>query len=98
MNNTITELNATIESKNTEINNLSAQIATLQGELDALQADINATRTVTYTANGTYTAENKIGYNEIIVNVPSMTYVEMTQAQYDALEAKENNTFYIINK
>ena len=97
-NNTISELQAAIEAKSADINNLSAQVATLQGELDALQADINATRTVTYTANGTYTAENKIGYNEIIVNVPSMTYVEMTQAQYDALEAKENNKFYIITK
>ena len=66
--------------------------------MDALQTEINATRTVTYTANGTYTSENKLGYNEITVNVPSMTYVEMTQAQYDALEAKENNTFYIITE
>ena len=98
LNTTITELNAVIEAKSADINNLSAQIATLQGELDALQADINATRTVTYTANGTYTAENKIGYNEITVNVPSMTYVEMTQAQYDALETKDNNTFYIITE
>lgn len=97
LNTTITELQATIEAKSEDINNLTVQIETLQGELDALQADINATRTVTYTANGTYTAENNIGYNEIIVNVPSMTYIEMTQAEYDALETKNNNTFYIIN-
>ena len=97
-NNTISELQAAIETKNAEISEKTAQIVTLQGELDALKADINATRTVTYTANGTYTTENKLGYNVINVNVPSMTYVELTQAQYDALEAKENNTFYIINK
>ena len=98
LNNTITELNGVIEAKSEDINNLSVQITTLQGELDALKADINATRTVTYTDNGTYTAENKIGYNEITVNVPSMTYVELTQAQYDALEAKDNNKFYIITE
>ena len=97
LNNTITELNAVIEAKSDDINNLSAQITTLQGELDALKADINATRTVTYTANGSYTAENKLGYNVINVNVPTLGYVEMTQAEYDALEVKDNNKFYIIN-
>lgn len=97
-NNTISELQAAIEAKSEDINNLTLQIEALQRELDTLKADINATRTVTYTANGTYTAENKIGYNEIIVNVPSMTYVELTQAQYDALEVKDNNKFYIITK
>lgn len=96
LNTTITDLNAVIEAKSADINNLSAQITTLQGELDALKADINATRTVTYTANGTYTAENKLGYNVITVNVPTLGYVEMTQAEYDALETKNNNTFYII--
>lgn len=94
LNTTITELQATIEAKSEDINNLSAQIATLQGELDALKADINATRTVTYTENGNYTTENKLGYNEVIVNVPTLSYVEMTQAEYDALAVKDSNTFY----
>lgn len=97
LNTTITELNAVIEAKSEDINNLSAQIATLQGELDALKADINATRTVTYTENGNYTTENKLGYNVINVNVPTLGYVEMTQAEYDALEVKDINKFYIIN-
>ena len=96
LNNTITELNGVIEAKSEDINNLSAQIATLQGNLDALQADINATRTVTYTENGNYTTENKLGYNVINVNVPTLGYVEMTQAEYDALETKDINKFYII--
>ena len=94
LNNTITELNVVIEAKSEDINNLSAQIATLQGELDALKADINATRTVTYTENGNYTTENKLGYNVINVNVPTLGYVEMTQAEYDALSVKDSNTFY----
>ena len=96
LNNTITELNAVIEAKSADINNLSAQIATLQGELDSLKADIDATREVTYTANGSYTAENKLGYNVINVNVPTLGYVEMTQAEYDALQEKDNNTIYLI--
>ena len=80
LNTTISGLNATIESKNTEITNLSSQITTLQGNLDALQADINATRTVTYNANGTYTAENKIGYNQITflrVQIPIVYFYNM---------------------
>ena len=97
LNTTINDLNAVIEAKSEDINNLSAQITTLQGELDAIQADINATRTVTYTENGNYTTENKLGYNVINVNVPTLGYVEMTQAEYDALEVKDNNKFYIIN-
>lgn len=96
LNTTINDLNAVIETKSEDINNLSVQVATLQGELDALKADINATRTVTYTANGNYTAENKLGYNVINVNVPTLGYVEMTQAEYDALETKDINKFYII--
>ena len=95
-NNTISELQAAIEAKNAEISEKTTQIETLQGELYALQADINKTRTVTYVSNGTYVSEEKIGYNQINVNVPSMTYVEMTQVQYDALSVKEKNTIYLI--
>ena len=68
----------------------------MQRELDALKSDINATRTVTYTENGNYTTENKLGYNVINVNVPTLGYVEMTQAEYDALGTKDINKFYII--
>ena len=95
-NNTISELQAAIEAKNAEISEKTTQIVALQGELDAIKADINATRTVTYTANGTYTAENKIGYNQININVPSITYIEMTQVQYNALSVKDKNTIYLI--
>lgn len=95
-NNTISELQASIEAKNAEISEKTTQIATLQGELDSLQSEINTTREVTYTANGIYTAEEKIGYNKINVNIPTVTYVEMTQAQYDALSVKDKNTIYLI--
>ena len=95
-NNTISGLNAAIEEKNTEITNLSYQIATLQGELDTLQSAIEATREVTYSANGIYTSDEKIGYNKINIEVPSMSYVEMTQVQYNALSVKDKNTIYLI--
>ena len=95
-NNTISELQATIEAKNAEISEKTAQIATLQGELVALQSDIDAQREVTYVSNGTYVSEEKIGFNKINVNVPSMTYVEMTQVQYNALSVKDKNTIYLI--
>lgn len=95
-NNTISELQADIEAKNAEISEKTTQIATLQGELNSLQADIDATRDVTYIENGSYTATDKLGYNKINVNVPTVTYVEMTQAQYNAIENKDNNTIYLI--
>lgn len=95
-NNTISELQAAIEAKNAEISEKTTQIATLQGELDILQADIDATREVTYVENGSYIADEKIGFNKINVNIPTVTYVEMTQAQYDALTVKDNNTIYLI--
>ena len=95
-NNTISELQAAIEAKNAEISEKTTQISTLQGELDALKSDIDATREITYVENGSYTATDKLGYNKINVNVPTVTYVEMTQAQYDALTVKDNNTIYLI--
>ena len=95
-NNTISELQAAIETKNAEISEKTAQIVTLQGELDTLKSDIDATREVTYSANGIYTSDEKIGYNKINVEVPSMSYVEMTQVQYDALSVKDKNTIYLI--
>ena len=95
-NNTISELQAAIEAKNAEISEKTTQIATLQGELDSLQSAIDATREVTYVSNGNYTTDEKIGFNKINVNVPTVTYVEMTQAQYDALSVKDNNTIYLI--
>lgn len=95
-NNTISELQAAIEAKNAEISEKTTQIATLQGELNSLQADIDATREITYIENGNFTATDKLGYNKINVNVPTVTYVEMTQVQYDALTVKDKNTIYLI--
>ena len=95
-NNTISELQAAIEAKNAEISEKTTQIATLQGELNAIQSDIDATREVTYTESGSYTTTDKLGYNKINVNVPSIGYVELTQSEYDALAIKDINTIYLI--
>lgn len=46
------------------------------------------------TQNGTYTRED--GYSSVTVNVPSTNVVSLTQAQYDALTEKDNNTIYLI--
>ena len=52
-----------------------------------------ATKKVNITQNGNY---QLIGRNDVTVDVASMTYVEMTQAQYDSLSTKDNNTIYLI--
>lgn len=52
--------------------------------------------TLNVTTNGTYTASSG-GYNNVTVNVPQTpTIVTMTQAQYNALSTKDNNTIYLI--
>lgn len=49
----------------------------------------------TITSNGTYTRQNG-GYSSVTVNVPTTQVVTMTQAQYNALSVKDNNTIYLI--
>ena len=48
----------------------------------------------TFTQNGTYTRNN--GWNEVTVNVPTTQVVTLTQAEYNALPTKDNNTIYLI--
>lgn len=49
----------------------------------------------TITSNGTYTKSNG-GYSSVTVNVPTTQVVTLTQAQYNALSPKDNNTIYLI--
>ena len=49
------------------------------------------------TENGEYYPE-KYGYSSVNVNVPSVTTQELTQAEYDALEVKDNNIIYLIKE
>lgn len=49
-----------------------------------------------FTANDTYTKAEG-GWNEVIVNVPSITTQTLTQAQYDALAVKDPMVIYLIN-
>ena len=48
----------------------------------------------TFTQNGTYNRAN--GWDEVTVNVPTTQVVTMTQADYNALAVKDNNTIYLI--
>ena len=96
LNEQINSLVKTVDTQAQEIRSLNAEKEKLELQVSNLTNDINATREVTYVENGIFTATDKLGFNKINVNVPSMTYVEMTQAEYDALENKDNNKFYII--
>lgn len=49
-----------------------------------------------FTQNGTYTAVEG-GWDEVEVNVPSVTTQTLTQAQYDALQVKDPMVIYLIN-
>lgn len=57
-------------------------------------ADDGKLEETTITANGEYTPS--YGYSKVTVNVDSASIVECTQAEYDALTTKDNNTFYAI--
>lgn len=51
---------------------------------------------LTVTQNGVYTPSSG-GYNRVIVDVPQTpTILTVTQAQYDAIPVKDNNTIYLI--
>ena len=49
-----------------------------------------------FTENRTYHRSNGYGWNEVVVRVPTTQVVTMTQAEYNALEVKDENTIYLI--
>lgn len=49
-----------------------------------------------FTENRTYTRSNGYGWNEVVVRVPTTQVVTMTQAEYNALVVKDENTIYLI--
>lgn len=51
--------------------------------------------TTGFTANGTYVASTG-GWNEVTVNVPTITTQSLTQAEYDALTTKDPMVIYLI--
>ena len=63
-----------------------------------ITVDVHPTATLskTYTKNGTYNISGEWKDAAIKVNVPSTSTVTMTQAQYNALTAKDSNTIYLI--
>lgn len=100
----VNDKDAQIQALNEQINGLletvetqAGQIRTLTSEKEALEARLNTITSKEITENGVYTPQSGVeGWNSVTVNVPSMSYVEMTQSEYDALAVKDNNTFYII--
>ena len=51
------------------------------------------TETINIIENGEYDVTD---FAKAIVEVHTFKYVELTQAEYDALEVKDNNTIYLI--
>lgn len=103
------EMAAEIEQKQQTINNLNQEIVSLGAEIEDknnrinelneiinnLNDSINSSRYHEYRQNGNYTTD-KLGYNEIRVNVPSVTVQELTQAEYDEIEDPDENVIYLI--
>ena len=105
LNETIEGLSGQIINLQTEITNKNQQIQTLQNDLYIandtianLQDKVNSVTSITITENGTYIPEEGIlGYNEVNVSLNTYFVKYITQAEYDTLTNKENNTFYLIN-
>ena len=51
------------------------------------------TEIINIVENGEYDVTD---FAKAIVEVPTFKYVELTQAEYNALEVKDNNTIYLI--
>lgn len=66
------------------------------GHTDGITEQKAKLTSTSITSNGTYTRED--GWNQVAVNVPSVTTQSLTQAQYDALpaSAKTANIIYLI--
>lgn len=65
-----------------------------QGYTSGVTHQKNLLASTGFTSNGTYTRTN--GWDSVTVNVPQTNVVTLTQAQYDALPIKDNNTIYLI--
>ena len=65
-----------------------------RGFSEGVEAQKGLLTAETFTQNGTYTRAN--GWDEVTVNVPTTHVVTLTQAQYNALSTKDNNTIYLI--
>lgn len=67
--------------------------------IENLNSQIQSVTTNTFTSNGTFTApEGVLGWNQVVVDVPSVTTLEVTQEQYDALTTYDQYTIYLITE
>lgn len=93
-----TALQDTINGLRTSLEEMTEDRDYYRGELwTAERAVLNVTKNGTYEAHPDYILDaGPAAWGTVNVNVPTMSYVEMTQAQYNALTTKDNNVFYII--
>lgn len=102
----IAEQTTTIENLGGQVDYLTNQNEILEveiGEKDSqiseLNVQIQSVTTKRIVDNDTYTApEGVLGWNEVIVDVPSVTTLEVTQEQYDALTTYDKYTIYLITE
>lgn len=82
-----------------EVDQLLDENAVLEEENTGLQNRIDSLTSVTFDGNGTFEpTEDILGWNEVIVDVPSVTTLEVTQEQYDALTTYDQYTIYLITE
>lgn len=93
-----TALQDTINSLRTSLEEMTEDRDYFRGELQTAEnSTLNVTKNGTYEAKPDYILDaGPAAWGTVNVNVPTMSYVEMTQAQYNALTTKDNNVFYII--
>lgn len=95
----ITDLTNSITQLEDQNDLLEEQRDVLQAEVDQLNNQINTITSKQFVSNGTYTPQNgELGWNEVIVDVPSVTTLEVTQEQYDALTTYDQYTIYLITE
>ena len=88
----IAEQTTTIESLNQENEDLKEKNA-------GWQALVESVTTKEITENGTYRPENGVlGWNEITVDVPTVTTIELTKSEYDALTSYDPYKIYLITE
>ena len=100
---TLTSENQYLESENQQLeaenNDLANEITDKDTQISNLNGQIATVGSIEITENGTYYPEaGKLGWDEINVNVPTVTTMELTQDEYDALTTYDPNKIYLITE
>lgn len=89
-----------ISKEYNENGNYTIDVPTNFDGISGVEVEVNVQpelEELSVTENGEFFPE-KYGYSSVNVNVPSVTTQELTQAEYDALEVKDNNVIYLIKE